>query len=227
MSSATGTHKRKHSSCLLFLLSNPCHTLTTFLRQTQRLDSDDSLSYSHQNRTLVPCLPTPQAVEIILLDFEHLVQVNDLSNSAISVMTRSQLWQGLVLRAHNPGKFNHGLICRSEQIVNNQFHRVIEAGEARFHERVILQPEQSIFTSTIPNAEQIKAENKVESVVTIEEPGAGYLFVRFRYKRELAVDTEAVDVGEHLKLAYVQLDRDAVTMIRMLAESGMFDEAGG
>ena len=34
-----------------------------------------------------------------------------------------------------------------------------------------------------------------------------------------------VDVGEHLKSAYVQVDRDAIAMIRMLAESRMFDQA--
>jgi len=31
-------------------------------------------------------------------------------------------------------------------------------------------------------------------------------------------------VGEHLKAAYVQIDRDAIAMIRMLAESDLFDQ---
>jgi len=31
-------------------------------------------------------------------------------------------------------------------------------------------------------------------------------------------------VAEHLKSAYVQVDRDAIAMIRMLAEAELFDQ---
>jgi hypothetical protein len=48
--------------------------------------------------------------------------------------------------------------------------------------------------------------------------------VRFSYKRELDDNDSLVDVGEHLKAAYVQIDRDAIAMIRMLAESDLFDQ---
>ena len=34
-----------------------------------------------------------------LLNFEHLVQVNDPLNPLAETLTREQLWQGLVLRA--------------------------------------------------------------------------------------------------------------------------------
>jgi hypothetical protein len=154
-----------------------------------------------------------------LLEFEHLVQVNDLANSTLTVITRSQLWQGLVLRARNPEKFNHGLNCQSEEVSNNKFLRTIEAGGSKFCEEVVLEPEQRIHTATLAELEQLQSE----STTTIEEPEAGYLFVRFHYKRELLVDTESVDVAEHLKSAYVQVDRDAVAMIRVLAESQLFD----
>ena len=154
-----------------------------------------------------------------MLEFEHLVQVNDLTNSSITAITRAQLWQGLVLRARSPDKFNQGLMCKSEELRKNEFVRIIEAGNTKFCEKVTLHPEQKIHTATLAEMDQIQAE----STATIEEPEAGYLFVRFQYKRELAVDTKAVDVAEHLKSAYVQLDRDAVALIRMLAESRLFD----
>ena len=156
-----------------------------------------------------------------MLEFEHLVQVNDLTNSSITAITRAQLWLGLVLRARSPDKFNQGLSCRSEELRENEFVRIIGAGKTKFCEKVTLQPEQKIHTATLAEMDQIQAE----STATIEEPETGYLFVRFHYKRELAVDTEAVDVAEHLKSAYVQLDRDAVAMIRMLAESRLLDES--
>ncbi|MDD9890390.1 MAG: DUF1857 family protein [Gammaproteobacteria bacterium] len=155
-----------------------------------------------------------------MLEFEHIVQVNDLSNKGIIALTRNQLWQGLVLRARSPEKFNHALQCESQAPENNEFIRTIEAGSSSFRERVILYPEQKICTKTIAEFDQIAAQ----STTTIEEPEQGSLFVRFYYKRELDITDERVDVGEHLKSAYVQLDRDAIAMIRLLAESALFDQ---
>ena len=156
-----------------------------------------------------------------MLEFEHIVQVNDLSNKAIAVLTRKQLWQGLVLRARNPDKFNHALQCKCEELEPNEFIRTIEAGNTSFCERVLLYPEEKICTKTTAEIDQINAQ----STTSIEEPQAGSLFVRFHYKRDLDVDDELVDVGEHLKAAYVQLDRDAIAMILMLAESELFDKS--
>jgi len=156
-----------------------------------------------------------------LLEFEHIVQVNEPDNDAISDISRSQLWQGLVLRARNPEKFNRSLECQLRPVGNNEFLRTINVGNTRFCEHVILYPEESIHTSTIPEMEQIEAESEAR----IEEPQAGYLFVRFRYKRELNDDDERVNVEEHLKSAYVQMDRDAIAMIRLLAESELFDQS--
>ena len=48
--------------------------------------------------------------------------------------------------------------------------------------------------------------------------------MRFSYRRDLDEDG-SVDVGEHLKSAYLQTDRDAIGLIRMLAQSGMFGQA--
>lgn len=155
-----------------------------------------------------------------LLEFEHIVQVNDLGNRAIIALTRNQLWQGLVLRARNPEKFNHALQCKSEEVENNEFLRTIEAGNTSFCERVILYPEQKIWTKTIAEFDQINAQ----STTSIEEPEAGSLFVRFCYKRDLDSSDERVDIAEHLKATYVQLDRDAIAMIRLLAESELFDQ---
>lgn len=156
-----------------------------------------------------------------MLEFEHIVQVNEPDNDAIADISRSQLWQGLVLRARNPEKFNRSLDCQLRPVANNEFLRTINVGNTSFCEHVILYPEESIHTSTIPEMQQIEAESEAR----IEEPQAGYLFVRFRYKRELNEDDERVNVEEHLKSAYVQMDRDAIAMIRLLAESELFDQS--
>ena len=150
-----------------------------------------------------------------MLEFEHLVQVNEPDNDAITDISRSQLWHGLVLRARNPERFNQSLTCQSRPVATNEFLRTISVGSSRFCEHVMLFPEERIHTSTVPEVEQIVAESEAR----IEEPQAGYLFVRFRYKREVEEDDERVSVKEHLKSAYVQMDRDAIAMIRLLAES--------
>lgn len=156
-----------------------------------------------------------------MLEFEHIVQVNHPGNAGITALTRNQLWQGLVLRARKPDKFNHGLQCTSEELQGNEFVRTIEAGDSSFQEQVVLYPQKKICTMTITGLQQIRAE----STACIEEPESGCLFVRFTYKRELDTSDDSVDVGEHMKAAYVQIDRDAIAMIRLLAESELFNQS--
>jgi len=156
-----------------------------------------------------------------LLEFEHIVRVNDLTNASLIALTRNQLWQGLVLRARSPDKFNPGLQCTSEERGINEFLRTIEAGDTSFCERVVLYPKEKIYTKTVEELPQIDAA----STTLIEEPEAGDLFVRFSYRRDLDTNDDRVDVGEHLKAAYQQLDRDAIAMIRVLAESDLFDQS--
>ena len=154
-----------------------------------------------------------------MLEFEHLVQVNDPNNANLTPISREELWQGLVLRARNPQKFNRSLECTTKTLGHNEFLRTIKVGNSRFCEHVVLYPDQKIRTSTIAEIDQIIAQ----SMTCIEEPESGFLFVRFSYERELEESNQEVDIGEHLKSAYVQADRDAIAMIRMLTESKLFD----
>ena len=148
-----------------------------------------------------------------------MIQVNDPANSEIPLLTRNQLWEGLMLRARRPDRFVDSLKVTNKEYGEDEFERIIEVGDLSFHERVVFYPEGRIHTQTMEEHEQIDAE----SVTELEEPEEGYLFVRFRYRRELEEDG-SVDVGEHLKAAYLQTDREAIAMIRRLAESGIFGE---
>ena len=85
------------------------------------------------------------------------------------MLTRSQLWQGLVLRARSPDKFVPGLQCAAEKISGNEFMRTIKAGQSSFRESVILYPDEKICTRTVAGPTQISAE----SITHIEEPEAG------------------------------------------------------
>ncbi|MBL4573165.1 MAG: DUF1857 family protein [Gammaproteobacteria bacterium] len=152
-----------------------------------------------------------------MLEFEHVIQVNDLTEEDLHILTRTQLWEGLLLRARRPDTFNSSLKVTNKEYGEDEFERIIETGENTFHERVILYPGERIHTQTMEEYEQIEAE----SVTHLEEPEEGYLFVRFCYRREVE-DDGSVDVEEYLKTAYVQTDREAIALIRSLAESGVF-----
>ena len=153
-----------------------------------------------------------------MLEFEHIIQVNDLSNDAIAVRSRAQLWRGLILRAQQPDKFNQSLSYSYKPLSENEFLRTTSAGESSFYERVVLTPQVKIHTGT-GDSEQISSESTAE----IEEPEPNSLFIRFTYKRELGDSNSEIDIGEHLKSAYVQIDRDAIAMIRVMAENNLFD----
>ena len=154
-----------------------------------------------------------------MLEFEHIIQVNDLSNDAIAVRSRAQLWRGLILRAQQPDKFNQSLSYSYKPLSENEFLRTTSAGESSFYERVVLTPQVKIHTGT-GDSEQISSESTAE----IEEPEPNSLFIRFTYKRELGDSNSEIDIGEHLKSVYVQIDRDAIAMIRVMAENNLFDQ---
>lgn len=141
--------------------------------------------------------------------------MNDLNDSNALVISRDQLWQGLVLRAYSPEKFNQALRCESSAIDANQFIRKIYAGDTQFTEQVIMHPQSKIATNTLPGSGGLTAQ----SSALIEEPEPASLFVRFSYHRELDRGADSVNVAEYLKAAYVQLDREAIARIRMLAQS--------
>jgi len=149
-----------------------------------------------------------------LLEFEHIVQINDPDNDSIKPMSREQLWDGLLLRAKDPVKFNNGLSCRVDESTEDSFIRYIKAGDSEFREQVSLTYQEKIETVTAGDDQSIYAE----SIASIEEPANGYLFVRFIYRRDLEDSKEGVLIGEHLKSAYVQVDIDAIALIRMLAD---------
>lgn len=155
-----------------------------------------------------------------MLEFEHLVQINDPENSAIKPLSRAQLWDGLVMRARDPGRFNSALTCRVDHVTDDGFVRYIQAGDTQFREEVTLTHQEKIETVTAGANQPLHAE----SVTSIEEPARGYLFVRFIYRRDLDDSREGQIIGEHLKSAYLHTDIDAIALIRMLAEDKLLNQ---
>lgn len=152
-----------------------------------------------------------------LLEFQHIIQINDPEEPRIPHLSRDQLWEGLVFRAKYPGHFNATLSARLVDVSPAGFIRYLSFGTAELRDEVVLLEGEEIRTSTAGVAQHLFAE----SVTRIEEPAPGHLFVRFLYRRDSVNEPGGLDVDEYLKAAYVQNDRDAIAQLRQFAANGL------
>lgn len=155
--------------------------------------------------------------EVSMLEFEHTIEVNCPNDCALPPISRSELWQGLVLRAREPQAFNPHLRCTTRATGINTFERTIEAGEDSFCEEVILYPERQIVTRTTARDNPFSAQSRTR----IEHSEEGALFVLFFYQRDLSESDEKSDIGVYLQAAYRQLDEDAIRRIRQMTKEGV------
>lgn len=152
--------------------------------------------------------------------FEHLVEVNDARNPLVAVVTREQLWRGLVLRAEQPQLFVPQL---SEATILTR----TEAGLVRaLRYGDTLVTDEVSFVRLERVQYDIAAQGEIPRsslTMSIEELRPGALFVRFVYEDESSGAEDTV-VNELRRAAYEDADIDTVGTIRWLAESGRLDE---
>jgi hypothetical protein len=151
-----------------------------------------------------------------MLSFEHSILVNDPERADRSLLTRDELWAGLVYRARRPDHFNPALRCHIEEIDETRFIRVIKAGDLELRDEVRLVLLSEVRTLIDGRHQPIHAE----SCTRIEETAAGLLSVRFSYRRDSLNAASGLDADEYLKSAYRQLDKEAVELIRQMAAEG-------
>ena len=157
------------------------------------------------------------------MKFVHLVEINDPLNPLVEPLTRTQLWRGLVLRAASPGLFvpwldKSDILARTD----DGMERVLIYGEVRIRDHVSLFAEHELRYD-VPQQTDIPASRLL---VTIEEPAAGLLNVRFCYD-DFTPDAEgSMDAfyNEFRHSAYQESDIDTVRIIRQLAGEGRFDQ---
>ena len=154
------------------------------------------------------------------MQFEHLVAVNDLATQTTSILTRDQLWQGLLLRAESPQIFSPHI--ETVTILERSAHlivREIDFGNMQVRDDIELKEGCEILYRTAPG------EKHAGGLLTvrIEEPQEYALFVRFSYQTPAPENTpEEIELGRYLKKMWQQLDVDAIKLIRELAEEGRF-----
>ena len=150
------------------------------------------------------------------MKFSHLVQINDPLNPLIDQLTREQLWRGLVLRAENPLLFvlaldRFEIVERGE----NTLARVLHFGALSLRDRVEFVPMQQVRYAI----EAVADSPAATLTMTIEQPDAEQLFLRFDYEtlqRDAPAPLEEF-YGNFAKQAYVEADIDTVSIIRRLA----------
>jgi hypothetical protein len=154
------------------------------------------------------------------MHYEHLIQVNDLGNPATLVITREQLWRGLVLRAESPKLFMDYLDdCTITDRNDAGLSRTLRFGDLTVKDKVSFEHQQHVHYD-------VAAQNDISHStlrMTIEEPQTHSLFVRFAYEdnHTAAQDTENEMFDEYRRSAYKEADIDTVRVIREMAEQGL------
>ncbi|CAN5870174.1 SRPBCC family protein [soil metagenome] len=156
------------------------------------------------------------------MKFEHLVELNDLSNPMILVITREQLWRGLVLRAEAPKLFVSYLDDASiTERTEVSMTRTLRYGELLITDQVSLTHLAHVHYHVAAQKDIPQSSLRM----TIEEPQEQALFVRFAYDDgNSAADDAANELyNEYRRSAYDEADVETVRLIREMAEQGRLD----
>ena len=161
------------------------------------------------------------------MKFNHLIQINDPLNPLIDTLSRDELWHGLVLRAESPRLFMPHLDeCRLSDKSLEGVHRELRYGELVIIDKVTYLPQIQVLYE-VPAQGDIPASRMS---MTIEEPQAEVLFVRFEYDDGKPADIDGSEAfyDNFRRQAYQEADEAGRARIRgeYLARTGELAEGG-
>jgi hypothetical protein len=154
------------------------------------------------------------------MHFVHIIEINDPRNPLLDVLTRDQLWRGLVRRAERPQEFLPQLVdCVIVMRGATTMARELNFGNFTVRDRVRLMPMEQI--SFVTDAGPTLSESRL--VITIEQFGGDHLQLRFTYDtaRQRIDNAEMEDQYDRfIQSAYLQTDIDSIKIIRSLVQAG-------
>ncbi|MFT5961162.1 MAG: hypothetical protein ACI8WM_001482 [Burkholderiaceae bacterium] len=156
------------------------------------------------------------------MKFTHLIEINDPLLPLVDMLTREQLWRGLVLRAKAPKLFVPYLDgCSITQPSDYGFSRELQYGDLLIRDAVTLTTGHAVHYA-IPQQKDIAPSSLT---MTIEEPQSDLFFVRFSYEDSQPEEEGSVDAfyNEFRRSAYQEADIDTVRLIRQMAQDGQLD----
>lgn len=157
------------------------------------------------------------------MKYEHLVQMCNPQAQGMNI-SRAQLWQGLVLRAEDPQRFDENISeVRILERSDDALRREVLFGALVVREQVLFTELLEVHYHTEPSDQHIGGRMSMR----IEEPEPGKLFLRFCYINDLPEKPDVSDSNDpsyfvpYLKSAYHQADMDTAKRILQLAVEGV------
>jgi hypothetical protein len=152
--------------------------------------------------------------------FEHLVTINEPGIPLVDVLSREQVWSGLMQRVEDARPFLPGL-DHCHILVRGEAHveRRLQFGSAQVHDRALFAASDWVRFETPATVQH----GGGVLTIRIEEPGPGWLVLRFIYETEHAVGAEDEDAAyeDYLRQAYEAADVDTVRVLRELAAGAL------
>lgn len=151
--------------------------------------------------------------------FEHLVEINDFTQPPETLLTRTQVWSGLLHRVEDARPFMPGLDeCRILARGELGIERCLRFGSVEILDRVLYEEDRWVCFEAPATA----SHGGGRLTIRLEEPQPQALFLRFIYETGFALGAEQDDApyADYLQQAYVAADIDTVRVIRLLAASG-------
>jgi hypothetical protein len=155
------------------------------------------------------------------MHYEHLIEINDFANPLATVLTRAQLWAGLLLRVEAPQEFLPGVsACEIVARGDGWLTRRLDFGATAIEDRVTLRAAESVHFEIAASPSHAGGS----LTIAIEERGEQVLFLRFTYRTHDYAARDDASYEEYVKSAYRESDIDTVQRIHELAEQGLLPE---
>lgn len=153
------------------------------------------------------------------MKFEHLIEINDPRNPMMPLLTREQLWQGLMFRAEDATHFLPGLdTCVILERGDGRLQRRLDFGRAAIEDTVTWRHLEWMCFTVARTGEHAGGT----LTIAIEEPEESHIFLRFAYETTLGETSGDEDAAyaEFVKSAYRESDIETVRVIRALLAGG-------
>jgi len=152
--------------------------------------------------------------------FEHLIEINSAKATLQGVVlpfTRAQLWLGLMARVQTPERFPNGPDgCVWQEAAPGLIRRTLRFGPHEMHDEVRVNEHSSLqFT---PEAHGDTAP--IQLTISIEEPQAGQMVLRFVYVALREQTPEEAYYSDYRHSAWLHNDRDMVRTLREWLDTG-------
>ena len=97
------------------------------------------------------------------MNFEHLIQINDLQNPLVETLNRDQVWQGLLHRVEDATPFLPGLeSCTILERHADHLLRKLDFGAAVIHDRVTLVEQHWVRFDILPGEQHAGGSLTIE-----------------------------------------------------------------